>query len=135
MDIKQIAECTQEQEITNQVEELAKKSAFLLEELKRAKHNVKTLQCNLAQCNEELISLAIRNDNRCAAIRLANMMSTQTLIFVIAKSVISRQALESSLLISSPEQEQEQEIKVMISWYTEQIVLYYQVYRSKEPTY
>ncbi len=113
MGFEQIAECTQEheQEIANQVkqiEELAQESATLSAELKQANHAVKTLQGELAQCNRELISLAIRNDNRCAD-------------------------LESSLLTSSPDQIKE--IKMMIRQYTKQMALCYQIYQSEEPTY
>jgi hypothetical protein len=123
MDFEQIAD-------RDKVEELARESATLSAGLKSAEQNVQTLKNKLAGCNEEIISLAIRNDNHVAAIRFANMMTTQTLIFVIAKSTVSILNLEARLPTSSPEQEQE--IKMMISQYTERIALYHQIYQTRE---
>ncbi len=118
-----------EQETTNQVEELARESATLSAELKSAEQTVQTLKNKLTECNKKIISLAIRNDNHIAAIRLANMMTTQTLIYIIAKSTVSRLNLEARLLTSP---EQTQEINVMISRCTEQIALYHQIQQTRE---
>jgi predicted nuclease with TOPRIM domain len=115
----------------NKVEELGKERACLIQELQRATSNVERMQCRLAQCEEEILSLTDRTDtNRCAAIQLANEIPTQVLMSIILELELNRQKLEASLPTLSPEQAQEA-ITTLIKD-TERLTLYCQVIRTRK---